>query len=82
VCDCILFVFELRTGLRLELCTRDSTNSRSSLPLPRLVPQGYSTLFVSIFSGESKELITMIKAQGYSGKKASGLISTEDFIGI
>jgi len=26
-------------------------------------------------SGESKELITMMKAWGYSGEKASGLIS-------
>jgi len=36
-----------------------------------LVPQGYSALFVSILSGESKELITT----GYSGEKASSLIS-------
>jgi len=55
---------------------------RPCLSLPTLVPQGYSSMFVSMLSGESKELITMIKAQGYSGKKASGLISTEDFIGI
>jgi len=32
-------------------------------------------LFVSILSGESKELITMMKARGYSGEKASGMIS-------
>jgi len=48
---------------------------RLCLPLLTLVPQGYSTLFVSILSGESKELITMMKARGYSGKKASGMIS-------
>jgi len=67
--DCIPFVFELRTacsGLAvLRLC----------LPLPTLVPQRYSALFVSILSGESKELITMVKARGYSGEKASGMIS-------
>ena len=43
--------------------------------LPTLVPQGYSALFVSILSGESKELITTMKARGYSGEKASGMIS-------
>jgi len=36
------------------------------LSLPTLVPQGYSALFVSILSGKSKELITMMKARGYS----------------
>jgi len=40
-----------------------------------LVPQGYSALFVSILSGESKELITLMKARGYSGEKASSMIS-------
>jgi len=45
------------------------------LSLPTLVPQGYCALFVSVLSGESKELITMMKAQGYSGEKASGMIS-------
>ena len=40
-----------------------------------LIHQGYSALFVSILSGESKELITMMKARGYSGEKASGTIS-------
>ena len=48
---------------------------RLCLSLPTLVPQGYSALFVSILSGESKELITMMKARGYSGEKASGMIS-------
>ena len=48
---------------------------RPCLSLPMLVPQGYSALFVSILSGESKELITMMKAFGYSGEKASGIIS-------
>ena len=48
---------------------------RLCLPLPTLVPQGYSALFVSILSGESKESITMMKARGYSGEKASGMIS-------
>ena len=43
--------------------------------LPTLVPQGYSALFVSILCGESKELITMMKARGYSGEKAPGMIS-------
>ena len=53
-----------------------SMNSRPSLLLlPMLVPQGYSALFVSILSGGSKELISMMKARGYSGEKASGLIS-------
>ena len=37
--------------------------------LPTLVPQGYSALFVSILSGESKELITMMKARGTAVKK-------------
>ena len=36
---------------------------RLCLSLPMLVPQGYSSLFVSILSGESKELITMMKAR-------------------
>jgi len=40
---------------------------RAWLSLPTLVPQGYSALFVSILSGESKELITTMKARGYSG---------------
>jgi len=48
---------------------------RPCLSLPTLVPQGYSALFVSILSGESKELITLMKAWGYSGKKALGMIS-------
>ena len=48
---------------------------RPCLSLPTVVPQGYSTLFVSILSGESKELITLMKAWGYSGEKASGMIS-------
>ena len=49
---------------------------RPCLSLPTLVvPQGYSALFVSILSGESKELITMMKARGYSDEKASGMIS-------
>jgi len=48
---------------------------RPCLSLPTLVPQGYSALFVSILSGESKELITLMKAWGYSGEKASGMIS-------
>jgi len=48
---------------------------RLCLSLPTLVPQGYSALFVSILSGESKELITTMKARGYSGEKASGMIS-------
>ena len=37
---------------------------RLCLSLPMLVRQGYSALFVSILSGESKELITMMKARG------------------
>ena len=45
---------------------------RPCLSLPTLVPQGYRALIVSILSDE---LITMMKAQGYSGEKASGLIS-------
>ena len=47
------------------------------LSLPTLVRQGYSALFVSInyISGESKELITMMKASGYSGEEASGMSS-------
>jgi len=47
------------------------------LSLPTLVPQGYSALFGSILSGESKELVTTVtmKARGYSGEKASGMIS-------
>ena len=48
---------------------------RLGLALPTLVRQGYSALFVSISPGESKELITMTKARGYSGEKASGMIS-------
>jgi len=48
---------------------------RRCLSLPTLVPQGYIALFASILSGESKELITMMKAQGYSGEKASGMTS-------
>ena len=48
---------------------------RPCLSLPTLVPQGYSALFASILSGESKELITKMKAKGYSGEKASGMIS-------
>ena len=42
---------------------------RLYLSLPTLVPQGYSALFGSILSGESKELITMMKAQGTAMKK-------------
>jgi len=45
---------------------------RLFLSLPTLVPQGYSVLLVSILSGESKELITTMKARGYSGERASG----------
>jgi len=48
---------------------------RLCLSLPTLARQGYSALFASILSGESKELITMMKAQGYSGEKALGMIS-------
>jgi len=48
---------------------------RLCLSLPTLVRQGYSALLVSILSGESKELITVMKAQGYSGEKATGTIS-------
>ena len=40
-----------------------------------VLPQGYSALFVSILSGESKELMNIMKARGYSSEKASGLIS-------
>jgi len=47
---------------------------RLCLSLPTLVCQGYSVLFVSLVSGESKELITLMKAQGYSSEKASGMI--------
>jgi len=68
--DCIPFVFELRTAYILMPILR-----QACLSLPTLVPQGYSALFVSILSGESKELITMMKARGYSGEKASGMIS-------
>ena len=50
---------------------------RRCLSLPTLVPQGYCALFASILSGESNELITMMKAQGYSGEKASGMISNK-----
>ena len=63
--DCIPFVFELRTAYTLTPC----------LSLPTLVRQGYIALFVSILSGESKELITMMKAWGYSSEKASIMIS-------
>ena len=45
---------------------------RPCLSLPMLVPQGYSALFVSILSGESKELITMMKARGTTAKKPQG----------
>ena len=48
---------------------------RPCLSLPMLVPQGYSALCDSILSSESKELITMMRARGYSGEKASGMIS-------
>jgi len=48
---------------------------RPCLSLPTLVPQGYSALFVSILSGDSKELITMMKAWGCSSEKASGMTS-------
>ena len=70
LCDCIPFMFELRTGLLLELCTQavQTAAEQSGLSLSTLVPQGYSALFVSILSGESKGLITMIKAQGYNGE--------------
>ena len=61
---CLNFALRILTPI-LRLC----------LSLPTLVRQGYSALFVSILSGESKELITMMKAQGYSGEKASGMIS-------
>ena len=78
LCDCIAFVFELCTGLLLEVCTQatvQTATEQSGLSLPMLVPQGCSALFVSMLSGESKGLITMMKAQGYSGEKASGVIS-------
>jgi len=42
---------------------------RPCLSLPTLAPQGYSALFVSILSGQSKELITMMKAWGTAMKK-------------
>ena len=48
---------------------------RPCLSLPTLVPQGYSALFVRILSGEFKELITTMKARGYSSEKALGMIS-------
>jgi len=48
---------------------------RPCLSLPTLVPQGYSTLFVSILSGESKKLITLMKAWGYGSEKALSMIS-------
>jgi len=48
---------------------------QSGLSLPLLVHQGYSALFVSILSDESKELFTLMKARGYSSDKASCLIS-------
>jgi len=64
--DCILFVFELCTGLVLELCTR-ALQTAQCLSLPTLVPQGYSALFVSILLvNPSKELIFMMKSWGYS----------------
>ena len=47
-----------KTGCGLEV---KSSRPRSSLPM--LVPQGYNALFVSILSGESKELITIMKAR-------------------
>jgi len=62
--DCIPFALPILRPI-LRLC----------LSLPRLVRQEYSALFVSILSGESKELITMMKARGYSGEKASGMIA-------
>jgi len=68
--DCISFVFELRPGLLLELCSLavQTAAEQSGLSLSTLVPQGYSALFVSMLSGESKELITMMKARGYNGE--------------
>ena len=42
---------------------------RLCLSLPTLVCQGYISLFVSILSGESKELITMMKAPGTAVKR-------------
>jgi len=75
--DCIPFVFELCTGLLLELQT---AAEQSGLSLPMLVPQGYSALFVSILSAESKGLITVMKARG-TAVKASDLISIYDCIG-
>ena len=70
LCDCIPFVFEPRTGLLLELCTQavQTAAEQSGLSLSTLVPHGYSALFVCILSGESKGLITVMKAQGYSGE--------------
>ena len=59
--SCLNFALSIRRPV-LRLC----------LPLPTLVPE-YSTLFVSILSGESKELITIMKARGYSDEKASGM---------
>ena len=41
----------------------------------RLYLRGTSALFVSILSSEFKELITMMKARGYSDEKTSGMIS-------
>jgi len=48
---------------------------RLCLSLPTLVRQGYSAFFVSILSGESKQLISMMKVWGYSSEKALGMIS-------
>jgi len=56
--------------LDLSLLTR----LRPRLSLPTFVTQGYSALFASILSGESKELVTTMKAL-YSGEKALGVIS-------
>ena len=68
--DCIPFVYVLNFALHILMPIL-----RPCLSLPTLVPQEYSALFVSILSGESKELITTMKARGYSGEKASGIIS-------
>ena len=60
--DCIPFVFELvYLGLYLDY----------AYPYLHLYIRGTLHLFVIILSGEPKELITMMKAQGYSGEKAS-----------
>ena len=53
---CCMIVFLLCLNFALPIL-------RPCLSLPMLVPQGYSALFASILSGESKESITMMKAR-------------------